>query len=128
MFFHSDGMIAAILPDLVEIGADVLHPQLPLLGEEYLGANYGGRLSFMCDPDRQHLLPHGTAREVEEYVREVTGCLGRYGGGIIGWACLGPDVPWDNIESLVRAFAEADWDHTGHCQSPRGSAGCSGAP
>ena len=74
----------------------------------YLGASYVSQLSFMCDPERQHLLPHGRPGEVEEYVREITSGLGHHGGGIIGWACLGPDVPWEYIETLVRAFAQAE--------------------
>ena len=106
VFFHSDGMIASIIPDLVEIGVDVLHPQMPLLGADQLAEHYGGRLSFMCDPDRQYLLPHGTPDQVEANVRDTVGTLARFGGGVIGWANLGPDVPWEHIEALVRAFAE----------------------
>ena len=106
VFFHSDGMIDAIIPDLVEIGVDVLHPQMALLGVDYLAENYGGRLSFMCDPDRQYLLPCGTPGQVTEYVRETVRALAPFGGGLIGWGCIGPDVPWENMEALVRAFAE----------------------
>jgi uroporphyrinogen-III decarboxylase len=106
VFFHSDGMIASILPDLLEIGADVVHPQMPLLGAEYLAANYGGRLSFMCDPDRQTVLPFGTPQDVAAHVRHTLDALGRFGGGVIGWGEIAPDVPLDNAEAMVRTFAE----------------------
>jgi len=105
VFFHSDGMIADILPDLVEIGVDVIHPQMPLLGARWLAEEYGGRVSFQCDPDRQRVLPRGSARQVSEHISGIVDVLARYEGGLIGWGEIGPDVPLENVRAMVRAFA-----------------------
>ncbi len=105
VFFHSDGMIAAILPDLVEIGVDVLHPQMQLLGVDRLASSFGGRVSFVLDPDRQQILPRGAPEAVTRHVEFALDTLGRFGGGVIGWGEIGPDVPWANANALVRALA-----------------------
>ena len=110
VFFHSDGMIGSIVPDLVELGLDVLHPQMDLLGAETLAHHYGGKLSFMCDPDRQALLPRGTPRDIEVCVRETLDTLARFDGGLIGWGEIGSDVPLENVVAMVRAFDE--WERT----------------
>lgn len=106
VFFHSDGMIAPILPDLVEIGVNVLHPQMQLLDAGFLAENYGGKLSFLCDPDRQAILPRGTPYDVESHVRDILDTLMPFGGGVIGWGEVGSDVPLENVEAMVRSFAE----------------------
>ena len=105
VFFHSDGMIASIVADLADIGVDVLHPQMALLGARFLAQHYGGRMSFMCDPDRQHVLPHGSPGEVREHIVGILEALACFNGGLIGWGEVGPDVPLGNARSMVRTFA-----------------------
>jgi hypothetical protein len=105
VFFHSDGMIASIVPDLVQIGADVLHPQMNLLGARSLADAFGGQVSFMCDPDRQHVLPRGSPAEVEEHIAAIVQALAAFDGGLIGWGEIGPDVPIENVRAMVRTFA-----------------------
>ena len=107
VFFHSDGMIRDILPDLVEIGVDVIHPQMSLLGADWLAHHAGGRVSFQCDPDRQRILPRGRPSEVLEHIGGIVDALARFSGGLIGWGEVGPDVPLENVRAMVRAFA--DW-------------------
>jgi len=106
VFFHSDGMIAAIIPDLIEIGVDVIHPQMQVLGAGTLARQYGEQLSFMCDPDRQHILPYGTPHDVEQHIHQTLATLSHAQGGVIGWGEIGPDVPLENTRAMVRAFAE----------------------
>lgn len=105
VFFHSDGMITSIVPDLIEVGVDVLHPQMALLGADLLASSFGGRVSFLCDPDRQTVLPRQTPRQVTDHVRSFLDALAPFGGGVIGWGEIGPDVPLDNVAAMVRAFA-----------------------
>jgi hypothetical protein len=104
VFFHSDGMIVDILEDLVEIGADVIHPQMALLDVDWLAEHYGGRVSFQCDPDRQYVLPRGSPREVEAHVTGILERLAMFNGGLIGWGEIGPDVPLENARTMMRAF------------------------
>ena len=110
VFFHSDGMIASILPDFVEIGVDVLHPQMQLLDARFLADNYGGKISFQCDPDRQAVLPRGTPQDVEHHVQTILETLAPFGGGVIGWGEIGPDVPLQNTEAMVRSFFRWRYD------------------
>ena len=39
VWFHSDGAIETIIPDLIEIGVQVLNPQVPLVGRERVAAS-----------------------------------------------------------------------------------------
>lgn len=104
--FHSDGYIVDILPDLIEVGADVLNVQLPIMGIGKVGEEFGGKVCFRCDLDRQHILPRGTVAEVEEHAGEVISAFADFGGGLIGGAEFGPDVPLENIEAVCRTFYE----------------------
>ena len=104
VFFHSDGDIFDIIPDLIELGADVLNPQPAAIGLERLGAAFAGKVCFMGDIDRQTVLPFGTPAEVEAYVRLEAGTLGTASGGYIGNGELGADVPPSNGDALYRAF------------------------
>jgi uroporphyrinogen-III decarboxylase len=81
LFMHSDGHIAAIYPDLVEIGIDAVNSQLFCMGLEDL-APFAGRITFWGEIDRQHLLSDGTPAEIDRAVRRVHANLWRQGGCI----------------------------------------------
>ncbi|MBN2265968.1 MAG: methyltransferase, partial [Candidatus Aminicenantes bacterium] len=81
-FMHSDGHIAAILPDLVEIGLDALNAQLFAMDIEAIGERFAGRLTFWGEVDRQWLLPYGTPSEIAAAVRRVWRALWRAGGAV----------------------------------------------
>jgi uroporphyrinogen-III decarboxylase len=106
VWFHSDGAIASIIPDMIEIGVDVINPQVPLVGVEMLGREHGGDVCFLGDVDRQQLLPFGTPKEIECYVKDVIEALGAYNGGYIGRGELAPDVPLENARAMFEAFRE----------------------
>ena len=72
VFVHSDGAIAKIIPDFIEMGADILDPvqwRLPDMSPETLKEQYGGRLAFHGAIDNQRTMPYGTAEDVREEVR-----------------------------------------------------------
>jgi len=81
LFMHSDGHIAAIYPDLVEIGIDAVNSQLFCMGPEEL-APFAGRITFWGEIDRQHLLSDGTPADIDRAVRGVHANLWRQGGCI----------------------------------------------
>jgi hypothetical protein len=82
---HSCGFIWAIIPDLIEIGVDVLQIDQPrLMGVERLADAFGGKVCFWNCVDIQW----STSREatMEEVLREPARMIehfGRYGGGFI---------------------------------------------
>jgi uroporphyrinogen decarboxylase len=71
VFFHSDGNIEAIYPDLVEIGVNAVNSQLFCMNIEELGRKYAGKICFWGEMDRQHLMPFGRPDEIRAAVHRV---------------------------------------------------------
>ncbi len=115
VWMHSDGNITQIIPDLIEIGLNVLHPvQSQAMNIEELGKRFGGKLCFFGGADVQETLPHGTPQQVKEEVRYLIKTFGKYKGGYIGSTShtILPDTPLKNIEALFEAFDE-------YCSNPK---------
>ena len=103
VFHHSCGNIMEIVPDLIEIGVDVLDSVQPKTNDHAkLKALYGDRLSFMGGMDTHYALSRGTAEEIEEDVKRCLRYLG-YGGGYI----IGPDNLIPIPERCYRAYLTA---------------------
>jgi uroporphyrinogen decarboxylase len=106
VLFHSCGSIATFIPDLIELGVDVLDPIQPVspaMQPEALKAAFGQKLCFHGGIDMQNLLPHGTPAEVRDEVRRCCGVLGAGGGYILGPAHLfQPDVPTENVLAVYQ--------------------------
>jgi len=103
--FHSDGNIYAILPDLIEIGVDLINPvqvSARLMSDTArLKKDFGRRLSFCGGIDTQSVLPFGRPEDVRREVRRRINDLAP-GGGYICAAVhtIQPDVPPENICAL----------------------------
>jgi uroporphyrinogen-III decarboxylase len=106
VWFHSDGKINAILPDLVEIGVAVINCQNRLVGHDWIANNLRGRVAFRTDIDRQKVLPYGSPAEVKEEVHRTFAACGTSKGGIIACGEIGPDVPLENVRAMYAAFRE----------------------
>jgi len=113
--YHSDGMIAPIIPDLIEIGLDVLNPVQPRsMDPERLKKEYGEQLCFWGSLDEQQTLPFGTPAEVEQEVLTRLKTVGR-GGGLI----LGPthhvqlDTPLENFWAMVHTITRTRYRSLG---------------
>lgn len=104
-FMHSDGHIAAILPDLVEIGVDALNAQLFTMDVAAIGERFAGRLTFWGEIDRQHLLPYGTPAGVAAAVRTVRQALWRQ-GGVIAQCEFGIGARPENVAAVFEAWDE----------------------
>ncbi len=104
VFFHSDGYVVDIIPDLIEIGVDALNIQVNLIGIDVLGERFGGKVCILADVDRQRILPFGSTQEVEEHVRHIIRVLGSKSGGLVSWGEVGPDVPLRNVETMLSTF------------------------
>jgi len=102
VFFHSDGNIEAIYPDLIESGVNALNSQLFCMDIEELGRRYAGKVTFWGEIDRQMILPFGSVDEVRSAVRRAAGAL-RPGGrrtGVIAQCEWGKRDPKENIEAV----------------------------
>jgi uroporphyrinogen decarboxylase len=100
---HSDGMILDIIPDLIELGVDVLNCQAPVIGLDAL-REFAGAICFRTDLDRQTILPYGSPAQVKEHVHAVFDALGTSEGGLIAFGEVGPDVPLENVRAMYAAF------------------------
>jgi uroporphyrinogen decarboxylase len=105
-FFHSDGHIEAIYPDLIEIGVDAINSQLFCMDLEGLGRKHRGKVTFWGEIDRQHILPFGTPEQVKEAVRRVRRALDNGHGGVIAECEWGNKDPAANIAAVFEAWNE----------------------
>lgn len=111
LFFHTDGDVFDLIPDLIEIGVDILNPVQTSAGKmanlSELKRHFGDRLVFCGAIDTQRILPHGTPDEVRQEVRRVIGLLGPGGGYMVTSVhTIMSDVPPENILAMADA-AEA---------------------
>jgi uroporphyrinogen decarboxylase len=86
-FFHSDGGPRQVLPDMVEIGMDVLEPvqwRCAGMEREGLKRDFGDDLIFMGGMDNQQTLPFGSPEQVRQEVHDNISILGAGGGYILG--------------------------------------------
>jgi len=104
--YHGDGDLRAIIPELIEIGVDVLNPVQPAcMDPAELKRLYGDRLCFWGSIDQQRTLPFGTPEDVRREVRTRLETLGRGGGLIIGPTHhVQLDVPMENFLAMVDAI------------------------
>jgi uroporphyrinogen decarboxylase len=111
ILFHSDGDIFDLVPDLVEIGVDILNPIQSGAGRmsdlELLKKTYGKRLSFCGAIDTQRVLPYGSPDEVRAEVRRVMSLLGGGGGYLVSAVhTIMDEVPPENVLAMCDAVRE----------------------
>jgi uroporphyrinogen decarboxylase len=103
--FHSDGAMTALLPTLIEIGADVFHSVEPLPGWDLaeIKQSYGSQMAFMGGIDIRNAL-QGDESRVESEVKTRLHELGPGGGYILAPANhLQWDVPPRNLFTVYKA-------------------------
>lgn len=106
--YHSCGSIRPIIPDLIEIGIDVLNPiqcNCPGMDPFELKSEFGKHMSFMGGIDTQGMLPTGTAAQVRNYTETLIEKMTSDGGGFILAAShtIPPETPFDNIFAMYEA-------------------------
>jgi uroporphyrinogen decarboxylase len=108
VFYHSDGNVEPLIPELIEIGIDILNPIQPeCMAPAAIKRRYGDRLSFWGTVSVQQTMPFGTPAEVRAEVRARIREVGRGGGLILAPAhVLGPETPWENIVAFFEAADE----------------------
>jgi hypothetical protein len=89
-FFHSDGHIQAIYPDLVEIGIDAINSQIFCMDLAELARIAKGRTTFWGEIDRQRVMPSPDPEDGARAVRQVASHLYDPAGGIIAMFSFEP--------------------------------------
>ncbi len=109
--YHSDGNVSAIIPDLIEIGLDVLNPIQPACTDPAeLKQKYGDRLCFWGSMDEQHTLPFGSPQDVRNEVLTRLKTLGKNGGLIVGPTHhVQLDTPMENFWAMVNTITQTSY-------------------
>lgn len=111
---HSCGGIRPIIPDMIEIGFDVLNPIQPLakgMDSEELGNEFGKDIAFYGGIDEQKTLPFGSVEDVRKEVLQRIATLGKYDGYIVAPAhAFQPDSPIENILAVYETVLGCSFD------------------
>jgi uroporphyrinogen decarboxylase len=104
---HSCGAVRKVVPDLIGLGADVIHPIQALatgMEPQALHDDFGDAVSFCGGVDVQDLLVNGSPEQVREKVRELCSI---FPTGLIispSHEAILPDIPPANIAALFDAI------------------------
>jgi len=111
IFYHSCGALRAFIPDLIEVGVDILNPvQVSARGMDSaaLKQDFGSQVTFWGGGvDTQQVLPRGTPQQVKDEVRRRVQDFAP-GGGFVFAAVhnIQADVPPENIMAMWEAYRE----------------------
>ena len=107
---HSCGSVVQVLPDMIEIGLDVLQPiQVSAAGMDpaALKEQFGDRLAFMGAVDAQRVMAFGSPDDVREEVRNRIEILAPGGGYILSTSQgITPEIPVENIRAMLNALKD----------------------
>ena len=109
VYFHCCGQIRQIIPDLIEIGVDIMNLSQPNVFDiAELGRTYAGNVCFLCPISYQTTSLTGTKEEIYAVARELIANLGTPDGGFIGYVeeygSIG--LSEENYWRCVNAFLE----------------------
>ncbi|MGD2049372.1 MAG: uroporphyrinogen decarboxylase family protein [Chloroflexota bacterium] len=126
IFFHCCGALREIIPDLVEIGVDIINPvQVSATGMESAGLkrDFGDDITFWGGlVDTQGVFTDGTPEQVREEARRRIDDFGP-GGGFVAAAVhnIQANVPPENIMAMWETLQEyGDYGPSGVGQRPEG--------
>ena len=102
IMLHSDGAITALLPDIIDLGVDVIHPLEPLPTTDLTAVKekFGKRVTFLGGIDISHVMPGSREDVIAETQRRIAQ-LAPDGGYILAPSNhLQADVPAENVVTL----------------------------
>jgi len=104
--FHVCGSCVEIIPDLIEMGVDILDPvqvSAKNMDLENLKKKFGKDICFHGGIDSQKFLPFAKPEEVSSEIKRIKNLFGEDGGLILGPShYLTPDIPIENIISMYK--------------------------
>lgn len=107
LFMHTCGNVFDIIPDLIEIGVNVLHPLQPgTMDAEKITKSFGGKITFFPGVDVQGVVSNGTPERIQAHIDELVRVFGSSGGFLLSCAnTIMPETPEENIRALFKAFS-----------------------
>jgi len=111
IIMHSDGAVAPLLDDFIELGVDVFNPvqpNVPGSDPQELKDKYGDRLCFFGGIDQQVLLPSGNITNIEAEIRKRIAILGKNRGYLLSPAhILQTDISVETVEAMISIVKES---------------------
>jgi uroporphyrinogen-III decarboxylase len=109
VFFHTCGYVYEIIPDLIEIGYDLLNlGQTDINNIEQLGKDFGGKICFVAPISYQTTSLSGTVADIYSEGRRLIDSLGRFDGGLIAlliyYQAMG--MSEENYRATMNVFKE----------------------
>ncbi len=108
VFLHSCGSIYKVIPNLIDLGVEVLHPlqaRAANMEAEKL-QQFKGQITFFGGIDTQDLLINGTPQQIKDDVHRVIDALGPRLIVSPSHEALLPNVPPENILAMSEAVFE----------------------
>lgn len=107
VWFHSCGNVADLVPDLHEIGVDVMNLSQPnVMKLEPIAEKFRGKQCFMVPVSYQTVGISGTPAEIIAQTKHLENIFGTEKGGFIGYieeySCMG--MSEDNYQAHLKAF------------------------
>lgn len=113
IIMHSDGAVAPLIDDFIEIGVDVYNPVQPNVegsDPKELKDKYGERICFFGGIDQQSLLPSGNMQKIRDEIRKRIEILGKDKGYLPAPAhILQADVAAETIEEMIKTVFESTY-------------------
>lgn len=105
IMYHSDGDYRAIMPDLVEIGIDILNPIQPdCLNPAEIKKAYDGKAALWGALSVQDIIPHGKVEDVKNHVKQTIETLAPGGGFVLATSNnVTQDTPTENFLAIIEA-------------------------
>jgi uroporphyrinogen decarboxylase len=104
---HSDGAVAPLVDDFIEIGFSIynpVQPNVPGSDPQELHDKYGDRISFFGGIDQQVLLPSGDVAALQEEIHRRYMVMGREGNYLMAPAHI---IQADTSPEMVLAMIDA---------------------
>ena len=104
VMYHCDGALYPLIPDLIEMGIDILNPiqaDAKDMNPEKLKVEFGDQISFHGGIDIIETLPFGTPSDVQNEVIARIKQLGKNGGYVLASSHhIQSDTPLENIRAM----------------------------
>lgn len=109
LMYHSCGNVVPLIPDLIEIGVDILNPiqvNANQMDTKYLKETFGNQICFCGAIDTNQIMPHGSIDQVRDEVKRRIEDLGPEGYILTAVHDIQADVPAQNVVAMYRAAKE----------------------
>lgn len=109
VIYHSCGSIYEIIPDMIHLGIDAVHPMqthVTNMAPQKLKEDFGTQISFCGGIDADNLMVNGTPSQIRKKVQSLTEI---FPSGLIispSVRFISPDTPPQNIKALFGAVGD----------------------